>query len=376
MAACGLHALPAHAPTLVLSGEGDSRSAGFGGLQVCGSAWECPVCARTVRHNHARELVRVATEHRAAGGHVYFLTLTLRHAFGDDLRALRRGLTDAWRRLIRGAPWKRLAADMGWEGYARAIDITHGANGWHPHLHALVFTDRRVRGKHVRRLARRWREVVEAEFSTRADPQRGKRFAPDVTTRTSQPSRRVLYATPGVRLDRCHSGDKEAVYIAKLGLEVAGPGKSRGATQWTVLGRALDELAEAERDGSVALERRAKSWRWVYLWRQYARAMRGARCLTWSRAIRARYAVLDDDDPQTYGRQELTFSARAWDLVRQRDAEVLEVAREAGARGVLEWLQKRDGIAFLETLALSRAPDRPACSGRKSPFEATLLDVA
>lgn len=329
------------------------------------------MCARSIRARHARELVRVAQAHREAGGRVYFMTLTLRHGYGDALRPLRRGLTDAWRRLVRGAPWQRWADEVGWVGYARSIDITHGVNGWHPHLHALAFTRHAMTAADARALAERWRAVVIAEL--------GAAHAPDVDTVTSAPSERVVLATPGLRVDRCHAGDREATYLAKLGLEVAGPGKTGGRTQWAVLADAVREveLATADRDGSVDVERLGRErgdWTNVWRWRAYARAMRGARCLTWSRRLRELYAPEEDDDATPTGRVALTFSGRAWSLVRERDAEVLDVAREHGAHGVLAWLRERDPIAFLETLALSgagglRGPPPPADAG---PFAEAL----
>lgn len=321
---CGRYALPAHAPMLL---EGPAGPA-FGGLEVCGSAWECPVCAYRVRAKHAAELVRVAREHRAAGGHVYLLTLTLAHGWGDDLRRLRTGLADAWRRLVRGAPWNRWAERVGWVGYARAMEVTHGTNGWHPHLHALVCTEHAITPAAARALAERWRDAVVREI--------GGKHAPDVFTELKC-SKRVVLFTRGVRLETTADGDTAARYLAKLGLEVSGAGKSAGRSQWTLL-----ERATATEDPRATM-----------LWLDYCEAMRGARTLTWSRKLRARYAVETEDDPAPKGRCTLVFSGRAWSLIRERDWQVAEVAREGGARAVLAWVRARDPCAAAETERLS-----------------------
>ncbi len=58
----------------------------------------------------------------------------------DELAVTLNAALEGWRRLASSAAWKRLAARLGIEGCIRAAEITYGANGWHLHLHVLVFT--------------------------------------------------------------------------------------------------------------------------------------------------------------------------------------------------------------------------------------------
>jgi hypothetical protein len=287
----------------------------------------------------------VLQAHRATGGHAYLVTLTLQHQRGDDLAALKRAVADAWRRVIRGAPWVKARAEWGVVGYARALEVTHGAHGWHPHLHVLVCTRHRLAPDDARWLAMRWRAAVIAELAgVRMDraaelaEHTAVPGAPDVTTQLSEPTERVLWHAPGCRVDATRDGDQAAQYLAKMGLEVAGVGKSGvdapargGESQWSLLGRACEGDERA-----------------TWLWLDYVRAMRGARCLTWSRDLRAEYAV-DDEDRVPTGACALLLSARAWSLCREREGEVLDVARVGGAAAVVEWIRARDPAALLGT---------------------------
>ena len=54
-------------------------SAGFAGLETCGSVWACPVCSAKVRAHRSAELERALTAHLSRGGSAHFLTLTMRH---------------------------------------------------------------------------------------------------------------------------------------------------------------------------------------------------------------------------------------------------------------------------------------------------------
>jgi len=72
---------------------------------------------------------------------VLMLSLTVRHGLGDDLRMVRAGISKAFRGVINGTPWKRFKAKFGFQHQVRALEITHGRHGWHPHIHALVFLE-------------------------------------------------------------------------------------------------------------------------------------------------------------------------------------------------------------------------------------------
>lgn len=103
------------------------------------------------------------------GGGVYFLSLTLKHNLDHDLAYLAEVLRGALARYRngRGAAlrgehrlWER--AGVALRGFVLAHEETFSSHaGWHPHIHLLLFTDRYVEGSRGRELGRELRELEE-----------------------------------------------------------------------------------------------------------------------------------------------------------------------------------------------------------------------
>lgn len=113
----------------------------YGNLMTCGYVWSCPVCAPKVAARRAEEVERAISNHQAQGGRVAFLTLTVPHWASDDLAQLLPDFSGAL-----SAFWSRRAVKdalraLGFKGSIRALEVTHGRNGWHPHTHYLMFLD-------------------------------------------------------------------------------------------------------------------------------------------------------------------------------------------------------------------------------------------
>ena len=61
--------------------------------------------------------------------------------YGDNLESLLLGFRGALKRFFNGTrKSKAIWADMGKIGHIKALEVTHGRNGWHPHYHILIFT--------------------------------------------------------------------------------------------------------------------------------------------------------------------------------------------------------------------------------------------
>jgi hypothetical protein len=114
------------------------------GTVTCGSIWVCPPCSATIRDQRAEQLKALMGEHLAARGGIEFVTLTLRHGMGDDLGALLSALTYAWSQIMQRPSMRARRERLGWLGAVRAVEVTYGGNGWHPHLHVALFTDDRL----------------------------------------------------------------------------------------------------------------------------------------------------------------------------------------------------------------------------------------
>jgi len=276
------------------------------GTETCSSVWACPTCSWRIRSHRGvelSELVRVirdttpqtetGLESRAGTGGL-MVTLTLRHRWPDDLTDLRRLLTRAWSRFIRGAPFERFKRATGLVGFVRSVEVTHGRRGWHPHLHAMIVGDpgwnlRRYAGQTVETwMRRRWLASVRAE---------GER---DGTKAAHVPS-----WAHALKLSPIRPG-----YLEKMGLELVLSPEKRGGhgnrTPWQI----ADDWRRCHRKRSARL------------WRTYAANMKGCKFLTWSRALR-RWAelgasVADGVVAADRGQPLGSVPARVWIAIRDR----------------------------------------------------------
>lgn len=253
----------------------------FRGLVRCGSAWECPVCMHAIAAGRAEEIKQLLVAHRGAKGSAYMLTLTLPHDEGDELGPMRRHVARSWQYVQSGAPWKRMKKKIGFFGSVRALEVTNGAAGWHPHLHVLVLTrtalPELLKKEFVEFVLARWRKAI-----AKPNKDNGK-----------------VYRAPsdehGVTLTESHRDD----YIAKLGLadELArGIEKGGHAGSRTPL-QILHDIAVAA--GTVAEQRRS-----VQLWMEYAQEMRGARQLTWSKGLQEAYSIPEQTELELAATEE------------------------------------------------------------------------
>ena len=268
----------------------------------CGSVWACPVCGSVIRARAAAE-VEVVVDF-FGGERCVMLSLTVRHGLGDSLEASKKGLLEAWAKTTEGKPWQRFRENHGVEHTIRALEVTHGPNGWHPHIHALLvltgdFEDvQRARAW----LLKRWQSKVRLVL--------GAAFVPN---------------SHGVELTPYKRSD----YIAKVAAwELTDPaGKKAGHEN----NRSPSEIArDYVNDGRS---------RDAALWREYCAAMRGSRLLTWSRGLKELVGVdelsdRDVADAETAADdvQELEIADSAWrSIVEQRGlrARILEVAESA-----------------------------------------------
>ena len=116
-----------------------ASSGGICGVKTCGSVWVCPVCASKIAASRTLDLEDGITLHAERGGSFMFLTLTSQHHKGDRLKDSWDGISGAYRKWISDGTVKRTLSELGSVGYHRTTEVTHGVNGWHVHLHLLIF---------------------------------------------------------------------------------------------------------------------------------------------------------------------------------------------------------------------------------------------
>lgn len=119
--------------------EGGALRASFRGVKVCGNVWGCPVCAARIAHKRREEANAALAWGRSVGVVPVMITLTARHGREDALADLLDGMKEAKRALRQHRAWRGIKARI--SGTITATEMTHGANGWHPHFHEVLFID-------------------------------------------------------------------------------------------------------------------------------------------------------------------------------------------------------------------------------------------
>ena len=325
----------------------------YGGLATCGSVWTCPVCAARVSQQRREEVQGAMDQHRAQGGEVLLVTFTAPHTRDDDLAPWLAAFSDALQRTKRGNPWARIRDRIRLVGSIRAMECTWGeANGWHPHVHELWFTEPGVD-----------RESLEAQLFERWRTMAAKAGLPEPTP------------AHGVTVQ---GGGQADAYLTKWGLE-----PSRAT--WT----AADEVAAGQ--AKVAAGGRYTPWdflracaaapkghhpRMAGLFRRYAEAFRGRQQLVWSKGLKDRFGVEDQADEDVAAAAEeppaevlAVLYPVHWRKVMAEGAreDLLDLAEGRGFEGVRRWFELR-GMVLPDPVAATK-DDQPDPCARGGPLD-------
>jgi hypothetical protein len=280
----------------------------YQGLQTCASVWCCPVCSAKISERRRAELLSMIDAHQGTGGAVLLVTRTVPHKRADDLGELLAKIAQAERSFTGHRDYKTLMASFGLVGKVRAVEVTHGqANGWHPHVHELVFLSAPVALADLEEdLSRIW-----AAAAVRAG--------------LDMPSR-----AHGVTVQ---DGSKAAKYASKWGLESE-------LTQWhrkrgKIESRTPFDLLRDVADHGDPLS--------GHLFRQYAEAFHGRHQLQFSRGLKARFEIVEVSDEELVQRHDEdafllgSLDVEQWRTVCRAEARgvLLEVAANGGWDAVL-----------------------------------------
>ncbi len=305
----------------------------FEGLQTCGSIHACPVCSPKIRASRADEIEAAVTQHLADGGGAQFLTLTLPHDEGDRLQPLLDAVLSSWRRAQRSRGWDAERVQYGVIGRIRAFEVTHGVNGWHPHLHILLFTKRPLaaieRQAWCASIGARWSLAVQSHGYRPPAERYGATMSAVTTSAAVSRYTSKVYDEAAER--SWHVGNE----LARHDLKAA----RRGGRNAFAIACDAQETGDA---GDVRL------------WREYERATRGRQAIAWSNGLRARFGVVHKSDEQLaeeqVGGEVVTMlDGDAWRVVSRRRGgrtAVLDAAELGGERAVwdlvLRWSQAGD----------------------------------
>ena len=115
------------------------NSVHYSGLMTCGSVWLCPICAAKISERRRTELKQITAQARNNGYTVLLLTQTVPHYSNQSLKPLLKRFSYARTLQRQRSSWKKIVDRNAIIGSVRALEITHGQNGWHIHTHELLF---------------------------------------------------------------------------------------------------------------------------------------------------------------------------------------------------------------------------------------------
>lgn len=195
------------------------------------------------------------------GLEVALVTATVPHGLGTNLSDMLEQMGKAWKRLWQGRQGVQLRRTVGIFGHIRALEVTHGENGFHPHYHALVFYHPD--------------QILEGAWQTLKERWQGAA----VIAGLPRPS-----DDHGLRVD---DGQKAAAYVSKgvWGLESE---LTKGHVKTGKKGsRTPYDLLRSYMEGDKAAGA---------LWRVYVDAFEGKRQLCWSKGLKRLLAVAELTD--------------------------------------------------------------------------------
>lgn len=304
----------------------------YEGLQTCASVWACPVCAAKISERRTVEVKTAISNHMAAGGRVLMVTYTFPHSRTDDLKDLIGCLSTALRKLKAHRRYKSLTAQVAQVGTIRALEVTHGSNGWHPHIHELWLVDRPPFDL----------EGFSADlFGVWAGACRSSDLP-------------VPSAAHGVDVRLCSDADIAAAYVAK---EMTKSHSKRGRSgNYTAF-----DLLRAVADGDMTK---------APLFREYAESFKGARQLVWSRGLKALFLIEELSDEEIFALKDEesvevgTIDRATWRVVCRHErrypkssprAVILSLVQSQGWPAVQVYLSRLilDDVAVLSSRRLS-----------------------
>lgn len=284
----------------------EHKKAFFSGLVTCGSVWSCPVCAAKVQERRREEIAQAIDWAYENKLQPVMVTLTHPHKSWHGLGELLAQQADALHRLRAGAPWKRVKEWAGYRGLIRALELTHGANGWHPHTHEIWFVRADLDAEELKdKVLTRWQtSCIRAGLLDPTDHAQVVAFQAHAVDIKGNCSASDYLAKQD---DSRHWGaDRE---LAKASTKA---GRAKGQHPFGLLAQAATCTRSAE------------------LFVSYSLHMRGKRQLFWSAGLKGRVGIVDLSD-ETLAEQERENA----DMLGKLDNEDWHTVRQAGARAAV-----------------------------------------
>ncbi len=276
----------------------------WSGISVCGSVWVCPVCSTKIMLIRKDEVLEALSKHRVTGGRNLLITYTFSHKRFDDLVEIMKKFSKALTRMKASRAYKTIKSDLGYIGSIRALETTHGKNGWHPHTHEIMFISDKVKQEKVKEIEKDllnlWIKYAVKYGLGRPSLERGLR----IDYRESDGDDLAIGAYITKWADELTSGQSKA-------------GREGSRTPWQI----LEELQT--------------EWTWQNskLWKEYAKAFHGRSAVFWSPGLKKMFGINQKSDELIAEEDE---TVKIDDLLKVTRAEFYAIVRMRKQAQVLE----------------------------------------
>lgn len=292
----------------------DRDSFHYKGLMTCGSVWSCPLCSAKIQERRRQEVGKAISYFVMSGKQTVMVSYTFPHRIDESLSMLRLRQQQAMTIMRAGGDYKRLMLACGYAGRIRSLEVTHGANGWHPHTHELLGVSPGVDIEALRlALTRLWFKACK----------KAGLFQPGRDDETAF----------GLHAVDVRSGDEGAAsYLAKLDDQ----------TKWGLSHELTKSSSKSGRRAGVHPFKLAAQVSTSALFVEYVHAMKGQQQLVWSRGLKSAVGIEEKTDEQIAAEEVVKVNARipldaqAWRVVLASDMrwELTQAAKIGGAVAV------------------------------------------
>ncbi|WP_368924386.1 protein rep [Comamonas aquatica] len=281
----------------------NSKNAFYTGLQTCGSVWTCPICAARITEVRRQEIATAIDEAYKLGYQSAMITFTFPHKNTMSLEDALDKQSKALALFRKGNVWDTYKKKINFLGLIRALEVTHGSNGWHPHTHELWFIDPKVNGKAFKAFVlNRWIDCLKK-----------------VGLLPQNPSKQQLEAVKKHSVDvkmNCKASD----YIAK----------ADSSANWGI----DRELAKAANKGKgkglhpfeLLAEDTPKN---QGLFIEFVQAIKGKSQLFWSHGLKEKLGINqltdeeiaenEEDDEEPIHNKQIYFTEKEWKLILNKE---------------------------------------------------------
>lgn len=303
---------------------GSEGTAHYHGVGACGDVWTCPVCSAKISEGRRREVLYALKENRARGGCAIMVNFTFSHQHNEKLKPMLDNFLKTTSRMKASRTYKNIREGIKQFGSIRALEVTHGENGFHPHIHEIWFLKQVPTKEHLKQIEN---ELFALWFDY------CKKYNLGLPNKTH-----------GVKVCYKQGDGSDAVgsYLTKWGNELTGAmkkdlSKKSGVSMWGLLRRMLAQKKERMKNlskYSKIIAHHAHYWdaRDAKIFKEYAKCFAGKRQLFWSNGLKNEFQIHEISDNEISERQEKIFirdlSSDEWTAIMWSGmrASVLQVA--------------------------------------------------